>query len=79
MDRLHCRPHQDTRTGRDRRFCQSSDPEFGKRNPQDRLVRSKQNDTATAHMTENGYVRHRMPELRVRLGVKEFGPLPNVA
>ena len=48
MDRLHCRPHQDTRTGRDRRFCQSSDPEFGKRNPQDRLVRSKQNDNGNS-------------------------------
>jgi len=45
----------------------------------DRLVCSKQHDTAAAHMTENGYVRHRMLEIEVRLGVTEFGLMPNVA
>jgi hypothetical protein len=72
MERLHLRP-QHTRTGRDCQFCRQSDPDFGKREPMDRMVSSK-NDTATAHVTENGYVRHRMLEIEVRLGVTEFGP-----
>lgn len=79
MDRLHLRPHQDTRTGRECQFCRRSDPDFGKRNPADTLVCSKQNDTAAAHVTENGYVRHRMLEIEVRLGVTDFGRLPEVA
>ena len=79
MERLHLRPLPDTRTGRDCQFCQHSDHEFGKRDPLDRLVCSKQNDTAAAHMTENGYIRHRLLEVRARLGVAECGPLPNVA
>jgi hypothetical protein len=79
MERLHLRPLQDTRTGRDCQFCRHSDPDFGKRNTMDKLVGSKQDDTAAAHMTENGYVRHRMLEIEVRLGVSEFGLLPEVA
>jgi hypothetical protein len=79
MERLHLRPLQDIRTGRDCQFCRRSDPDFGKRNPMDRLVCSKQHDTAAAHMTENGYVSHRMLEIEVRLGVTEFGLMPNVA
>jgi hypothetical protein len=66
MERLHLRPLPDTRTGRDCQFCQH-DPEFENRNPIDRLVSSKQNDTAAVHMTENGYVLHRMLELQARL------------
>jgi hypothetical protein len=46
--------------------------------PMDMLVCSK-GDTATAHLTENGYVRHRMLEIEVRLGLTEVGLLPNVA
>jgi hypothetical protein len=79
MERLHLRPLQDTRTGRDCQFCRHSDPDFGKRNAMDKLVGSKQDDTAAAHMTENGYVTHRMLEIEVRLGVSEFGLLPEVA
>ena len=79
MECLHLRPLQDIRRGRDCQFCRRSDPDFGKRNPMDRLVCSKQHDTAAAHMTENGYVRHRMLEIEVRLGVTEFGLMPNVA
>ena len=78
MERLHLRPLQDNRTGRDCQFCRRSDPDFEKRDPMDRLVCSKQ-DTATAHISENGYVRHRMLEIEVRLGVSEFGLMPNVA
>ena len=72
------RTTKETRAGRDCLFCQRSDPDFGRRDPLDRLVCSKLNDTAAAHMTENGYIRHRMLEIEVRLGVTEFGPLPDV-
>jgi hypothetical protein len=77
MDCLHHEPeHRDTRTGRDCRFCQHWDPEFGKRNPMDRLVSCEWHDTASVHMTEDGYVKHRMPEIRVRLSATGFRPLP---
>ncbi len=79
MERLHLRPQQDTRTGRDCQFCRQSDPDFGERNAMDKLVGSKHEDTAAAHISENGYVRHLMLEIEVRLGVTEFGPLPNIA
>jgi hypothetical protein len=65
MDRL--RPRSETRTGRDCQFCRDYDPEFEKRNPMDRLVGAKKDDAAAAHMTENGYVRHRLLELESRL------------
>ncbi len=78
MDSLHRVQHQDTRTGHDCRFCQRADPEFGKREPLDRLVCSELSDTATAHMTENGYILHRMLEVRARLGTG-FRPLSTVA
>jgi hypothetical protein len=78
MERLHLRPPQDARTGRDCEFCRHSDPDFAKRNPLDRLVCCKQ-DTATAHMSENGYVRHLMLEIEIRLGVTEFALLPSAA
>jgi len=45
----------------------------------DRLVRSNRDDAAAAHLTENGYIRHRMLEIELRLGVSEFGLIPNVA
>ena len=67
MERLHLWPMHDTRMGRDCRFCRHSDPEFENRTPTDRLVVSKQDDTAAAHMTENGYIAHRMLELQARL------------
>ena len=68
MDRFHRKPqHEETRAGRDCPFCQHSDPEFGTRDPMDRLVSSVLNDTAAAHMTENGYVKHRLGPLFRRL------------
>jgi hypothetical protein len=44
----------------------------------DRLVSSKSDDAATAHLTENGHVRHRVLEIRVRLAVMT-GSLEHVA
>lgn len=54
---------KDTRTGRDCQFCFRVDPDFVKRDPMDRLVLSQLDDTAAAHLTEDGYVKHRIAEL----------------
>jgi hypothetical protein len=65
----------DTRTGRDCQFCHHSDPDFSKRKPMDRLVVSKLEDSAGAHLTEDGHVKHRLEELmniRARLSVSVF-------
>jgi hypothetical protein len=82
-DRLHRPQHQDTHTGPDCQFCRLSDPEFGKRSPLDKMVCSALNDTASAHITENGYVRHRMLEIQIRIAATKsglvFGPITNVA
>jgi hypothetical protein len=59
MNHLHREPHEETRAGRDCKFCQRSDPDFGERSPIDRLVCSGLNDTAAANMTEDGYIKHR--------------------
>ena len=71
MDLFHRKSvGNDTRIGRDCYFCSQSDPDFSKRSPMDRLVGSNLSDTANAHLTENGYVKHRLAELakmRVRL------------
>ena len=76
MDSFHRRPQeQDTRTGHDCRFCKIADPEFGKRDPLDRLVYSELNNSATSHLTENGYVWHRMLEIRGRLLSTKSDPL----
>ena len=41
---------------------------FGKRDSMDRLVCTELYDTATAHMTENGEIKHRLLEIRMREG-----------
>jgi hypothetical protein len=67
VDTFHRNPHRrDTRTGRDCQFCQSFDPAFDKRTLMDKLVYAELNDDATAHMTENGCVRHRILEITQR-------------
>jgi len=64
MDLFH-RPSggQDTRIGRECQFCRNLDPDFLRRQPMDRLVQSQLQDVASAHMTEEGYVKHRIVEL----------------
>jgi hypothetical protein len=54
---------KDTRIGRDCEFCFYTDPNFAKRNHMDRMVVSKLGDTGAAHLTEDGYVKHRIAEL----------------
>jgi len=64
MDLFHRESQgKDTRTGRDCQFCYRVDPDFTKRDPMDRLVLSMLDDTAAAHLTEDGYVKHRIAEL----------------
>lgn len=66
MDLFHRKSQgkgKDTPTGRDCQFCYHVDPDFTKRHPMDRLVLSKLDDTAAAHLTEDGYVKHRIAEL----------------
>ena len=67
MERLHLRPHQESGAGRDCRFCRQSEADFEKRAPIDRLICAKHEDVATGHVSENGYIRHRILEIESRL------------
>jgi hypothetical protein len=65
MDLFHRQPKgTDLHTGRDCRFCLQADPKFHERQAMDRLVSSKLDDVASAHLTEEGHVQHRLMELR---------------
>jgi len=76
MDLFHRQPQRsDVHTGRDCRFCSEADPDFVKRNPMDRLVGSKLDDVASAHLTEQGHVQHRLAELRKKRSEILGGPL----
>jgi hypothetical protein len=69
MDRLHRKPQpKETRTGHDCQFCRQFDPEFGRRDPMDRLVCPELKDTAVAHLTENGHIKNRLLEIGMRMG-----------
>jgi hypothetical protein len=54
----------DTRSSRPCEFCRELDPQFGQRRPLDQMVVSSRKAAASSHLTEDGYVRHRMLELR---------------
>jgi hypothetical protein len=54
----------DTRSSRPCEFCRELDPQFPQRRPLDQVVASSRKAIASAHLTEDGYVRHRMLELR---------------
>ena len=54
----------DTRSSRPCEFCRELDPQFRERRPPDQMVASNRKAGASAHLTEDGYVRHRMLELR---------------
>ena len=55
--------------GRECGFCKRFDPEFDQRRPIDRLVGGNVYDTAAAHFTEDGHVKHRLLELNKLLGI----------
>lgn len=50
------------RAGKPCTFCKDRDPKFAERPPLDQLVAGPQH-SAHAHVTEDGYVRHRITEL----------------
>ena len=54
----------DTHSSRPCEFCRELDPQFLQRRPLDQMVATSRKATASAHLTEDGYVRHRMLELR---------------
>ena len=54
----------DTRSSRLCEFCRELDPHFGARRPLDQMVGSMRKAIASSHLTEDGYVRHRILELR---------------
>ena len=54
----------DTRSSRPCEFCQELDPKFPQRRPLDQMVVRNRKACASAHLTEDGYVRHRVLELR---------------
>jgi hypothetical protein len=53
----------DTRSSRLCEFCRELDPQFPLRRPLDQMVAGSRKAIASAHLTEDGYVRHRMLEL----------------
>jgi hypothetical protein len=52
-----------TRSSRQCEFCRELDPHFPARKPLDQMVVSTRKAVASSHVTEDGYVRHRILEL----------------
>ena len=64
MDGFHRKSHgPDTRNHRECLFCRQTDPNFLQRKVIDRLVQSQLADSASAHVSEDGYFQHRIAEL----------------
>jgi hypothetical protein len=53
----------EVRSSRPCEFCKELDPQFPHRHPLDQAVSFGRKSTASAHLTEDGYVRHRIVEL----------------
>lgn len=80
MDLFHRQhEHTDTRSGRECSFCSTMDPDFATRRPIDRMVVPKLDDTASAHLTEDGYVKHRIAELVKKQAAMFAAPLQRSA
>lgn len=56
----------EVRSSRPCEFCKELDPQFPHRHPLDQVVGASRRSTAAAHLTEDGYVRHRIVELSQR-------------
>lgn len=69
MDRFHRAVNIESPSGRPCQFCKIMDPDFSRRTSSDQMVRDR--DTAIAHITENGHVRHRLLELRSKMSEKQ--------
>ena len=63
MDRFHREPLLENLTSRSCAFCGQVDVNFAQRNPLDQIV--KDSDTAGGHITEDGYIQHRLMELKI--------------
>jgi hypothetical protein len=64
MDSYHRQPNRKEQPdGRDCQFCARVDPNFMKRAPIDRWVHGGLEDSATAHLSENGHVFHLLFEI----------------
>ena len=73
MDRFHRKSQgHDTQIGRECEFCHLLDPAFAQRKFIDRLVQTTLGDTASAHLTEDGYVQHRIAELMKKRAARQF-------
>jgi hypothetical protein len=80
MDFMHRKPlERETRNGHDCEFCARQDPNFGKRRPVDKLVHNRDYATASGHLSEDGYVKHRMLEITVKLRSASIAPEMNAA
>jgi hypothetical protein len=55
FDSCLCRPCE---------FCREFDPQFTDRRPVDQMVAWSRKAIASSHLTEDGYVNHRVVELR---------------
>ena len=53
----------EVRSSRPCEFCRELDPQFPHRHPIDQVVSASRKSTASAHLSEEGYVRHRIAEL----------------
>ena len=55
---------REVRPGKPCEFCREFDPNFLTRKPIDQMVVANREHVAASHLTEDGYVRHRMVELQ---------------
>ncbi len=77
MDSYHRQPqHREQADGRDCQFCARVDPNFTKRVPIDRWVHGGPEDSATAHLSENGHVFHLMLQMAKK---RAQGPVEDAA
>jgi hypothetical protein len=60
---------RDSRSGKLCEFCRHADPDFARRHPIDQFVTGEGNNAAASHLTETGYVKHRLMELRRRIAL----------
>jgi hypothetical protein len=63
IDQVFRKKRLEVRSSRVCEFCQQLDPKFGHRHPMDQMVGLTRKSTAAAHLTEDGYVQHRLVEL----------------
>jgi hypothetical protein len=63
IDQIFRKKRTEARSSRPCEFCKELDPQFPHRHPLDQMVGLSRKSTASAHLTEDGYVRHRMVEL----------------